>query len=414
MADAHTETAHGRAFGTEPVPRYLIFFLGALVAVGPLGIDTYLPAMPTMAAEFGVPIVRINGTVSIYLLGYGLGQFFGGAFSDQIGRKRVGTIGLSLYILSCVSISFAATVPEIQWLRLLQAVGAGFTTVLAMAIVRDVYPPAELGRRFATVTMIMLVAPLLAPAVGAFLLQYGWHSIFLVKALYATLLVSFYAVMVPETRPGRWARLSVGSIFSQCWRVVTRRVEGRHLPVRYALSMALCAGVLMTFLTNASFLYIEHFGIPPTHFPLFFGLSVIGLMSMNLFSIRFLDRRNAGTFFRRGLRIQVLGVSALLASVLLGLDSLWVVVVPLVVAISMLGLVNPSGSSRYMGFFNKLAGSASSVYTTLLFGGGAGLGALTSLMFDGTLLPIAAVMFMASLSANLLASTLPDAAVVSS
>jgi DHA1 family bicyclomycin/chloramphenicol resistance-like MFS transporter len=409
MSEAQSEPHRGEAFGAAPVPRYFIFFLGALVALGPLSVDAYLPAMPTMAEEFGVSIVRLNNTVSIYLLGYGIGQFFGGAFSDQIGRKRVGVIGLSLYIATCISIAFAATVDQVQWLRLLQALGAGFSTVIAMAIVRDVYPPLELGRRFATVTMIMLLAPLLAPALGAFLLRYSWHAIFFVKACYAALLLAFYAAVVPETRPGHWLNLSVGSIFLQCWRVVTRRIEGRRLPLRYALSMALCAGVLMIFLTNASFLYIQHFDIAPTRFPLFFGLSVIGLMSMNLFSMRRLDRHNAGTLFRRGLLIQVSAVSVLLLVVLLGLDSLWTVIPPLVIAISMLGLVNPSGSAQYMGFFDKLAGSASSVYTTLLFAGGGALGALTGAFFNGTLLPIAAVMLAASLSANLLAASLPHA-----
>ncbi len=76
------------------MPRHLILFVGALVAIGPLSLDAYLPAMPAMADAFHVGIVRINNTISVYLVGYGLGQFFGGAFSDQIGRKRVGLIGL--------------------------------------------------------------------------------------------------------------------------------------------------------------------------------------------------------------------------------------------------------------------------------------------------------------------------------
>jgi DHA1 family bicyclomycin/chloramphenicol resistance-like MFS transporter len=390
------------------VPRYFIFFLGALVALGPLSVDAYLPAMPTMAQAFGVSIVRLNNTLSIYLLGYGMGQFFGGAFSDQIGRKRVGVIGLTLYIVTCVWIAFATTVDEVQWLRLLQAIGAGFSTVIAMAIVRDVYPATELGRRFATVTLIMLMAPLLAPALGAFLLRYGWHSIFLAKATYACALLTFYMVVVPETHQGAWKRLSVRSIFAQCWQVVTRRVDGRRLPLRYALSMALCAGVLMIFLTNASFLYIQHFAIPPTRFPLFFAVSVVGLMSMNLYSMRRLERKNAGRVFKLGLKIQLASVLVLFVLVVSGADSLWAILPPLVIAISMLGLVNPAGSARYMGFFHKLAGSASSIYTTLLFSGGALLGALTGVFFNGTLLPMVSVMLLATLCANVLALSVPS------
>ena len=122
------------------VPRYLILFLGALIAIGPLSLDAYLPAMPAMAEAFGVGIVRLNDTISIYLVGYGLGVFFGGSFSDQIGRKRIGLIGLSIFAAASIAIGFSTTIEQVQWLRLVQAIGGGFSTVICMAIVRDVYP----------------------------------------------------------------------------------------------------------------------------------------------------------------------------------------------------------------------------------------------------------------------------------
>jgi hypothetical protein len=135
--------------GTLPphVARYMILFVGALVAIGPLSLDAYLPAMPSMADAFHVGIVRINNTISIYLVAYGIGQFFGGAFSDQIGRKRIGLIGLSIFVLASLAIAFSTTAEEVQWLRFVQAIGGGFSTVICMAIVRDVYHVDELGRR---------------------------------------------------------------------------------------------------------------------------------------------------------------------------------------------------------------------------------------------------------------------------
>src|SRR5215468_10349957 len=99
------------------VPPYLILFVGALVAIGPLSLDAYLPAMPAMADAFHVGIVRINNTISVYLVGYGIGQFFGGAFSDQIGRKRIGLIGLAIFAGASLAIAFSTTVEEAQWLR---------------------------------------------------------------------------------------------------------------------------------------------------------------------------------------------------------------------------------------------------------------------------------------------------------
>src|SRR3970040_4418 len=171
------------------VPRYLIAFFGALVALGPLSMDAYLAAIPLMAEDFGVGIVEVNNTLSLFLIGYAIGQFFGGSFSDQIGRKRIGYIGLSVYVTTTFAMAFVATVEQMLVLRFFQAVGGGFSTVICMASVRDIYPLEELGRRFATVTMIVLVAPLVAPALGSLMLPVGWQSIFLLKAAYAVGLV---------------------------------------------------------------------------------------------------------------------------------------------------------------------------------------------------------------------------------
>lgn len=390
------------AGAAEPAPGYLIVFFGALAAIGPLSIDAYLPGIPQMADAFGVTVVSLQNTLNVFLVGYALGQFFGGAMSDQIGRKRVGYVGLSVYIVTSVAIAFAATVEQMLTLRFLQAIGGGFSTVICLATVRDIYPVEQLGRRFATVTMVLLVAPLVAPALGAAVLPFGWEMIFVVKAAYAAVLIGLYAALIPETRPGHLRNLSLRSVFRQCLQVVQQRVDTRRLPIRYATAMACSATVMMIFVTNSSFIYMEYFGVSPSTFPFVFALSVLGFMSMNLFSIWRLNSQNAGTFFRAGLSIQLLIVACLLSVVLFGLATLVTVVPLIVLTVSTLGLVGPSGSTRYMGFFRELAGSASSVYTTLMFLLGGVFGWLSGVFNDGTLVPIAAMMLGASLAANVI------------
>ena len=152
---------------TAAAPAGLIWFLGALIAIGPLSLDAYLPAMPAMAETFGVQIVALNNTISVYLVGYGISQFLGGTFSDQIGRKRIGLIGLAVFVFASIAISSAQTIQQAQFWRFVQALGGGFSTVICMAIIRDVYPIRELGRRMAMMTLIMLASPVIAPALGA-------------------------------------------------------------------------------------------------------------------------------------------------------------------------------------------------------------------------------------------------------
>lgn len=395
------------AAAAQPVaaPRHLILFVGALVAIGPLSIDMYLPAMPAMAEALGVGIVRMNDTLSMYLVGYGIGQFFGGAFSDQIGRKRVGIIGLLVFVLASMAIGVSTTVEQVQWFRFVQAIGAGFGTVICMAIVRDVYPVQELGKRMAMVTLVMLASPAIAPTLGALLLGLGWHSIFFFKAAYGAVLALYYAVAVPETRPGRWRNLSVLSTVRQCWQVVRFRASSGRKPFTFALTGAFSAAVFMTFITNASFAYIDYFGVSPLLFPAYFGVGVIGMVATNVLSMRRLNLSTAPQFFRYGLAIQIAAVTVLLLAVLAGAPSLWMVVLPVAVVVSCFGLIGPSGTSQYMSHYGALAGSASSLYTTLLFSAGAVFGAVSGVFFDGSLLPMAVTMFAASLIANALAFT---------
>jgi len=395
------------AEGRVAPPWYLIFFFGALAALGPLSIDAYLPGIPAMASAFGVSVVSLQNTLNVFLVGYAIGQFFGGAVSDQIGRKRVGYGGLAVYVVTSIAIAFSSSVEQMLTLRFFQAIGGGFSTVICMATVRDIYPVEQLGRRFATVTMVLLIAPLVAPALGAAILPLGWEMIFVLKAVYAGVLLVAYAWLVPETRPGHLRNLSLRSVFRQCFDVVRRRVEARRLPIRYATAMAFSASCMMIFVTNSSFIYMEYFGVGPARFSVLFALSVLGFMSMNLFSMWRLKSDNAGAFFRVGLTLQLVIVVGLVSVVASGSAALPTVVPFIVLAVSTLGLVGPAGSSRYMGFFRELAGSASSVYTTMMFLFGGTLGWLSGLLNDGTLLPIAAMMLGASLAANAISWGLP-------
>ena len=384
----------------------MIFFVGALIAIGPMSLDMYLPAMQSMAESFDVPIFSVQNTVSVYLVGYGISQFFGGAFSDQIGRKRIGLIGLAIFVAASVLIAFAETIEQARWLRFVQALGGGFSTVICMAIVRDVYPIAELGRRMAMMTLIMLASPVIAPSLGSLLLNFGWQYIFLFKAGYAGLLLLIYWRWVPETRAGEWRNLSLISSLRQSREVVTRRVGGQLLPLRFALAMAFAAGVFMTFLTNAPFAYMEYFGVSSSAFSLYFSLSIVGLIATNIYSMNRLTPRIAPAMFRAGVIIQGTAVVVLVALVLSGPTSIWKVVIPVMVLVACFGFTGPAGSSQYMAFFEKLAGSASSFYTTLMFSTGAVLGLISNQFADGTLRPMVLTMLFSSLIAVLLGATI--------
>jgi len=151
--------------------------IAALVAIGPLSTDMYLPAFPALMKAFDADISQVQYTLSTFLVGFALAQLFYGPLSDRFGRKPVLIGGMLLFIFSSIAIAFAGTIETLAWLRLLQAVGGSVGPVLGRAIVRDIHGPTEAARQFAFISTAMALAPAVAPILGGYLtIWFGWAS----------------------------------------------------------------------------------------------------------------------------------------------------------------------------------------------------------------------------------------------
>lgn len=386
-------------------PIYLLPFLSALVALGPLTIDTYLPALPQIAQAFRVDVPHISTSVSTYLLGYAIGQFFGGPLSDQIGRKRIATIGLTLFLFATLGILVAVTVEQFLFLRLVQAIGGGFSTVIAMAMVRDLYPSHEVGRRFALIAMVMMIAPLLAPTIGTALLGFGWHSIFWLFVAHGAILLLVLTTGIPETVTSRQPRISLSAIVRQYRATLSARMQGGQRAVQFPFAMAFSGGVMMIFITQSAVIYMQHFGVSEHEFSVLFGANVAMLIVTNFASSRLLRRADPQRLFRIGLSSQLTSVALLFTVVAFTPAPLYLVVPLMMASIGSIGLINPAGMTLYMSNFPKSGGSAAALFTTLLFGVGSLLGALPSAFGETHLGTIVGVMLISTSMANLIGQT---------
>ena len=381
-----------------------------MVAVVPLALDMYLPAIPMMAEFFGVEIVRVNATISAFLLGSAIGQLFGGAISDQVGRKPVGLLGLTLFVATSLVIPFSSSIGQVQALRVLQALGSGFGTVVCMPVIRDLYGAREAGRRMAWVIIVMMMAPIFAPVLGALLLPFGWQAIFLTLAAYAALIALLFGVGVPETRPGGWHALSLRSALPQFTQVLTHRVDGKLIGLRYILTSGFNVGVMMTFLTNASFLYIRYFDVSESRFPLLFACNIVAALGFNMLSAFLMKSINPQRTYKLGTILMVIATASLVAlSGLVWTPSLAPIVVAIMISIGLTGLVTPNGTAMYMSYFKDVSGSAAALQMSSNFMMGALLGTISGLLFDGTPLPIALTMFGSATLAMLTALSIPAA-----
>lgn len=390
-----------------------------MVAIAPFAIDTYLPALPAMAAALDSNIVQLNYTVSTYLIGFGLGQLLGGPISDQLGRRPIGLLGLVVFITGAIAISFATSVEQIQWLRPVQALGGGLVASICFAMVRDSYSPTEAAKRFPLVMLVMLAAPLVAPVLGTLLLPYGWMSIFWFLALYGTAILLVLSG-ISETNQHRTSVLRLGNLIPQYREVLERRVDGVRVPLRYVLIQGFVGSALMVFLTNAAFIFLEYFDVGVNSFPIYFGANVLTMMIFTLITARLVRRVTPYRIFRTGLFLQLCAISALSITVFFGSPNVFVFTPLLALVIGSTGLINSTLSGLHLANFKKLAGSAGALMSMATFSFGAALGALSSLFNNGTLLPMVGVMLFSVTAANLIATTTPapkhwdDAAIAAS
>ena len=179
---------------------YFIILLSVLSSVAPMGIDTYIPSIPDIAKSFDVSIHKIELSLSIFLIGFSVGQVFGGPISDRYGRKMSSVFGLLGYALFSFIIIFSSNIYELWVYRFFEAFFGGIVVVNAAAAVRDRFHGAEAAKVFSLIGMVRSLAPLLAPAIGAFIIHFfTWEAIFIFLTLYALIVAFFVYKDLEET-----------------------------------------------------------------------------------------------------------------------------------------------------------------------------------------------------------------------
>lgn len=362
--------------------------LALVVALSPFAIDTYLPAMPSMARFFNVDIHLIELSIPLYLIGFAIGQLMGGPISDNYGRKSIGIVGLSIFFGASVSILFVENVYQLWSLRFIQAFGGGFGLVICAAVVRDLYKGKDAAKIFTLIGFIMMIAPLIAPTVGSILLSYfNWKAIFVLLSVYAFVQTIVIFALVPETKRLRkvagFDHLTLNQVVIGYWKIIN------HHSARYfLLCSSFVASALFAFLTEISFLYIEYFGVSEKTFAWLFGLNIISMMLFNRLNHFLLDHWEPKKILKLGLMVQLFAAIFLLLTALFHLHNLVLVVGLLMLIIGSFGIIAPNNMSCYMNYFHSNSGAANAIMGSSQFAFGAVVGFIVSHVHNGTPFPM--------------------------
>nr|WP_283165141.1 Bcr/CflA family multidrug efflux MFS transporter [Enterobacter cloacae] len=349
----------------------------------PLSIDMYLPALPVISAQFGVPAGSAQMTLSTYILGFALGQLFYGPMADSLGRKPVILGGTLIFAAAAVACALAQSIDQLIVMRLFHGLAAAASVVIN-ALMRDIYPKEEFSRMMSFVMLVTTIAPLVAPmAGGAVLVWFSWHAIFWILALAALLASAMIFFFIDETlaverRQKFHIRTTMGNFASLF----------RHKRVlSYMLASGFSFAGMFSFLSAGPFVYIELNHVSPQHFGYYFALNIVFLFIMTIINSRFVRRIGALNMFRAGLWIQFVMAIWLVVSAFFGVG-FWALVVGVAAFVGCVSMISSNAMAVILDEFPHMAGTASSLAGTFRFGIGAVVGALLSMATFNTAWPM--------------------------
>lgn len=379
MSTQQTTTADASSF------LRIAAILGLLAAIGPLAIDMYLPALPTIAEDLATDVAATQATLISYFLAFGIAQLVYGPLADQIGRKKPLYIGVGVFMLGSLGCALAS---DITWLvasRFLQGLGGAAVMVVPRAVIRDLYTGTQATRLMATIMLVISVSPMLAPLGGSGLIAiWDWRAIFWLLAGAGILSLCLTYFTLPETLP-QTARVPVN--------LSTLRAGMKTLLTdRLFMGLTFIGGFGMAsffvFLASASFVYTGQYGLSPTGFSIAFAINAIGFFSASQMAAPLGERfgmERVVVWATTGFLV----ITAILAMLTLaGVESLYLLIGFLFCANACLGLVIPSTMVMALDHHGEIAGLASSLGGTLQMVAGGVMIGLASPFFDGTATPM--------------------------
>ncbi|CAM3606865.1 multidrug effflux MFS transporter [Mycobacterium frederiksbergense] len=349
----------------------MITVLGLMIALGPLTIDMYLPALPRIAEDLSVSSSVVQLTLTGTLAGLAFGQLIIGPLSDSLGRRVPLMAGIALHMAASLVCLFAPNIEVLGAGRVLQGFGAAAAAVVAVAVVGDLYVDSAAATVMSRLILVLGVAPVIAPSLGAVvLLKASWHWIFAVLVVLAGLLFLLAALALPETLPTSHRRpLHVRSIVATYGELL-RDFRFVTLVLVAALSMA----GLFGYIAAAPFVLQGDYGLNQQSFALVFAAGAIILIGATQSNVVLLRRFAPQAIMLVALVISVIAAIVFVVLAVTGVAGLAGFLGPVLVILGGMGLVLPNAPAVALSRHHDAAGTAAALLGAAQFG----LGAVTA------------------------------------
>lgn len=385
----------------DPGPRpsrlgRVAILLTAVVGLGALSIDMFLPSLPALARAYDTGPATAQLTVTLFLAGLAPAQLAWGPLSDRFGRRRTLLTGLGLYAAAGLACALAPSIRTLVAARVLQAFGAGSGQVISRAIVRDVYALDQAARVLALMGTAQALNPILAPIIGGFLhALFGWRSIFFVLAGFGAVFVLAGAAMISETnvrpdvtalRPARFVG-NLGAVLR----------DPTYLAYVLVVTFMFCGQ--FAFISGSSFVLIQGLGVAPAVYGFCFAAVAVGIMSGSFMTSRLTGRVPGDRLILVGTGLGAAAGVFMATLAWSGVTGVAAIIAPMFFFSLGLGLANPNAVAGAVGPYPHMAGLASAGLGVIQMTGSAAYGIAVGHLADGTAAPMATAIATAGLAA---------------
>lgn len=358
---------------THPINKsFLIILLGILAAIGPFSIDMYLPAFRQIGEDFNTNEKQVAFTLTSYFVGIAVGQLVYGPIVDKYGRKKPLLIGLTIYSLAALGCALSNNLPTLIVMRLLQALGGCVGMVASASIISDVYERDKRAKAFSSITLVMGVAPLIAPSIGSMFLEKGsWHFIFFFLTLFSACVAGMIALFLPETSQFMHSnRLKISEITRNYMRIFRNRKF-----LSYTVAGSLSNAILFAYISSAAFVFLTVYKLDKATFSVLFAINATGLISgsyVNGYLTNYVNYIRVAIIASRIL--SVVTVLLMLAVYQFPDIPYQLIAAGLFTTLFLTGFINPNATAASLSPFARSVGAASAL------GGGIrmGFGAITA------------------------------------
>ncbi len=337
----------------------VIAVLGGVATLGPAAMDLYMPALPTVANDFGASTAGIALTMTAFLVGMGVGMAFSGSLSDSYGRRTPLLVGLALYALASVGCALAPNLGVLIAMRALLGIAGGGGYSIGQAVIADYARGAKAARLMSRLALVSYLAPILAPPIGAQMLRVvSWRGIFVLLAVLGVAVFATAFRFVGESLP-RERRIPSG--VSSTLHTAARLLRDRHY-VGLLLTAACASAAFYGYLTGVSLVFQEVGGLTPTAFSILFTINAAGMLASTQINHRLLSRYSPRQLLFADLLVSAGAAAVAVAASFTQPLNVLALAVPLFVLVSGMASLLPNAIALALSLHPEIAGSAAAVF----------------------------------------------------